>query len=98
MVHGNSEERQASAMTTGITWRKSSRRFADKIELLDRHSGNVAARPRQTCNQAAGRASSLLTRRWASAIRARPASVLGPVDNPPWKRQRASGGWEDSNF
>ena len=27
-------------------------------------------------------------RRWASAIRARPASVFGPVDNQPWKRQR----------
>jgi hypothetical protein len=28
-------------------------------------------------------------RRWTSAIRARPACVLGPVDLPPWKRQRA---------
>ena len=28
-------------------------------------------------------------RRWASAIRSRPACVFGPVDNPPWKRQRA---------
>jgi hypothetical protein len=26
--------------------------------------------------------------RWASATRARPAPVFGPVDNPPWKRQR----------
>jgi hypothetical protein len=25
----------------------------------------------------------------ASAIRARPAGVFGPVDLPPWKRQRA---------
>src|SRR6266851_4704793 len=27
-------------------------------------------------------------RRCASAIRARPAFVLGPVDSPPWNRQR----------
>jgi hypothetical protein len=27
-------------------------------------------------------------RRWASAIRSRPAFVLGPVDIPPWNRQR----------
>jgi hypothetical protein len=31
----------------------------------------------------------MLRSRWASAIRARPACVLGPVDLPSWKRQRA---------
>jgi hypothetical protein len=32
--------------------------------------------------------SNAVARRCTSAIRARPAFVLGPVDSPPWNRQR----------
>jgi hypothetical protein len=32
--------------------------------------------------------STAVARRCTSAIRARPAFVLGPVDSPPWNRQR----------
>jgi hypothetical protein len=43
----------AIRLNWGINLAQEFEPLADKIGLLDRHSGNVAARLRQTCNQAA---------------------------------------------